>query len=93
MKRCGCEDGYDCTRTSVCAVESAVEDATIELQQEVYNLMAERDIYWNVYQAALNRSSTHAMSVCCPMKSGQIKKADAALEEAIDLAVEWENDL
>ncbi len=27
MIRCGCEDGDNCTKTTVCAVENAVEDA------------------------------------------------------------------
>ena len=31
MKRCGCEGGGDCTKTTVCAVESAVEDAIEQL--------------------------------------------------------------
>ena len=31
MKRCGCEDGGDCTKTTVCAVESAVEYVQEEL--------------------------------------------------------------
>jgi len=28
--RCGCEDGRDCTKTTVCALERAVEDARAE---------------------------------------------------------------
>ena len=33
--RCGCEVGGDCTKTTVCAVESAVEDVTEELTSQV----------------------------------------------------------
>ena len=29
--RCGCEVGGDCTKTTVCAIESAVEDAIEQL--------------------------------------------------------------
>lgn len=29
---CNCYYGYDCTKTTVCAVESAVEDATEQMQ-------------------------------------------------------------
>ena len=31
VRRCGCEDGDNCTKTTVCAIESAVDDATAEL--------------------------------------------------------------
>ena len=37
-RRCGCENGGDCTKTTVCAIESAVEDATESLQAEVERL-------------------------------------------------------
>lgn len=38
--RCGCEDGDKCTGSTVCAVESAVEDATENMQQVVDDAVA-----------------------------------------------------
>ena len=32
MRPCGCEEDQACTRTTLCALESAVEDATESLQ-------------------------------------------------------------
>ncbi len=40
MRRCGCEDGDKCTATTVCTLESAVEDATELMQQVVDDAVA-----------------------------------------------------
>lgn len=32
--RCGCEDGYSCTKTTLCHVQTAVED----YESEIWNL-------------------------------------------------------
>ena len=31
--RCGCEDGYDCTKTTVCHVQTVVEDYEYEIER------------------------------------------------------------
>lgn len=40
MNRCACEDGWKCTGSTVCAVESAVQDATESMQQVVDDAVA-----------------------------------------------------
>ena len=35
MKRCGCEYGGDCTRTSVCQIQSALEDQFEDIYNEI----------------------------------------------------------
>jgi hypothetical protein len=44
-RRCGCEDGGDCTKTSVCAIDTAVEDATDALRDEIEQLTTDRQRY------------------------------------------------
>ena len=39
MKTCGCYYGGDCTKTTVCAVEAAVEDKEETLQQYLDEIM------------------------------------------------------
>ncbi len=40
MRRCGCEDGDKCTATTVCTLESAVEESTELMQQVVDDAVA-----------------------------------------------------
>jgi hypothetical protein len=39
--RCGCEDGGNCSKTTECVLEAAVEDATEALTARVAELEAE----------------------------------------------------
>jgi len=40
--KCGCERGVNCTRTTMCALQSAVEDATEPLLERIAEL--EKDV-------------------------------------------------
>ena len=88
--RCGCEDGMNCTRTSVCALEAAIEDATnqcealLEDQLGAYQAVAEAAIVWRNAVA----SSHHG-----PVPAGSIKKKLKNLDDEIDVFIEWEQDL
>lgn len=42
MGPCSCYFGRDCTKTTLCAVESAVEDATEELERRIEELESGR---------------------------------------------------
>ena len=53
MRRCGCEDGNVCTKTSVCSLNSAVEETTEHMQQ--------------IVDAAEQYVEMHEASVCCPI--------------------------
>ena len=35
MRQCGCEVGDDCTRTTVCALESALQDQAAEIGDQL----------------------------------------------------------
>ena len=39
--KCGCERGVNCTRTTMCALQSAVEDATEPLLERIAELVTE----------------------------------------------------
>lgn len=42
-RECGCERGDDCTKTTVCAIESALQDQAEEHEQTAENLLALRE--------------------------------------------------
>jgi hypothetical protein len=85
MRECGCERGDACTKTTVCGIGAAVEDAVETLGYEL-------DIYWEFYQASKNLRQLQEMSVCCPISAKDFKKAEAWVEEAYRMVDEWEND-
>jgi hypothetical protein len=49
---CGCERGGDCTKTSMCALQNAVEDAVEELKAEI-----------EILEGALNAATSDLLKV------------------------------
>lgn len=50
MEPCGCYYGYDCTKTTVCAIESAVEDCNEQTEHllEAFEELANTRISHNL---------------------------------------------
>lgn len=51
--RCGCEDGRDCTKISVCALEAALEDQRSEIEIFIDKLCERIDKDIEYYQKDL----------------------------------------
>jgi hypothetical protein len=79
MSRCGCEDGDICTKTTVCHLESALEDQN-SLVHELIN-------------AANEYIETVYASTCCPIPIREIILKRDLLKTAVDEHKEWEQDL
>ncbi len=78
MRRCGCEDGDACTKTTVCSLESAVQDAT--------------DMKDEIIQAAKEWVDLE-LSSGVPIKQGTRRVVEMALIEAVSNYDEWEQNL
>ena len=77
MNPCGCYHGERCTKTTVCAIESAVEDAT-----------AMKDEVIEAVKAFIEVSFTP-----CPIPVGEIVRTRDALRVALNDYEEWEKNL
>jgi hypothetical protein len=75
MRQCGCERGDDCTKTTVCAIETAVEDAT--------------DMKDQVVEAAKDYVDMLEASVCCPITPKVRQSREKALMDAVNELREW----
>ena len=75
MNKCGCEYGYDCTKTTVCAVESAVEAATEELRGEINELVG---------TLSNQECDTHFWKSRAENLQAKVKELEARLEATIE---------
>jgi len=77
--RCGCEDGYDCTKTTVCAIQSAIEDKEAEI--DALRPVAEAAVEWcQAVQFAHHN----------PTKKGYLKAVLARLNTEVEEFTVWE---
>lgn len=59
MHECGCEKGMDCTRTTVCAIDSAVSDAQ-DLVNQAGEIMMEAVFFLQRKQAGQSMNEVAA---------------------------------
>ena len=62
QRRCGCEDGLDCTKVSLCALQLAVEDAEEAKDAEIAHLEQALDEIINMDSCLLANAKAIAMA-------------------------------